>query len=531
MGLMDIINRVAKKPNYDETSDMGALETFDPAYSRTKPDWESGVAPSQSEQSIAEDGVEMVTPTGEKNAKRKPLSAQDNNALRNDESKDKKKKEIEKLLSDYDKATAKRKSSNIAAGLSEAGMEFGQAFGGKPVDKEFINGVRSRGESDKNDFLAKNKLDVDRRGEFRDQGNYDQKQMMNAQSMDNTNLDMEKKTDSLENEDSMLNNQSEESNMARQIAADMGIEVPKTASARDITNVLPFVKERMSEKKATQHELASTKRVGIQQFHADKRAKEGNATGVAKSLIAAGQKESVHGLRQDEANRKIAERMIKGKRFHNMAAGEIPSANDAKEVKDMQSAWVPLKQIQSEVISMLERNPRNFIGSDAWSKMQSSWVDQANLRNHVNKNGVMNFNDWETLKQNMGDPTSLKQWILGDGLERMKTSLRNGEIRRVEFDAAHGYEDGDMSLGQSPHSYSGGQMSKSGNTLQPTQEALGTMLDAANLPQVKMKTATENGPKAPVQEPSPSHGRVVKTVTNKAGTTFILYEDGFREKR
>lgn len=526
MSLSDIINRVAKKPKYQDDSGMGDLETFDPTYNRVKPDWES----KRNAEEV--DVPEPATPdyTLPKDFKSKGLNHRDLQSLSNDKAKDNKKAEIEKLLKDYDKASHDSKMSSIAAGLSEAGMEFGHAFGGNPVDKQFIQGIRDRADTGRRDVLKKNDLSLEKNKDFRDQSAADQRLDMNAQSMDNTGLDMEKKQDALNNEDDMINKSSEESVMARQIARDMGIDVPESADARSITNVLPFVKEKMQEKKATRHETESTKRTGIQQWGANKRASEANATGVAKTLIQAGQRESVQGLRQDEANRKIAERIIKGRRFHNMKAGEIPSADDAKQVKDMKAAWEGLQPIQDAAIQMLETNPRNFIGSDAWNKLKSSWVDMANLRNHINKNGVMNFNDWESLMQNMGDPNSLNQWLTKGGLVRLKEAKKNGEIRRIAFDNGHGYEDGDMSISEAPGIYSGGSVSRSGNTLQPTQQGLGTMLDAAGLPPIQM-----NQSKSPETPPIPqgavSHGRVMERVTDPdTGITYTLYEDGFKTR-
>ncbi len=483
------------KSDYSFQSDYGPLETLDP-HSPKKPfDAEALAGPNK--------GLNPTpaAPTAKGTGKLSNMGYQD---IANSERHSNDTKSIAKLLADYDKASNQSKLNDDANGFTEAGMEFGHAFGGDAVDQNYMKRAHERSQKPLNDFYAKQKLEDDASAEGRKEGSYKMTQMQDAQKLDEGNQTIKKNQIGINHTEDLLDSKSEPSVLARQLAQKEGYKVEDTFSAQDILDNLPLIKEDQDQIKAIADRNAANSRNKYTADSAFGASRERNATGIAKTILGSDSRESVAGMRGQELQMKQAERGIHGYKFADMDKNFIPSITSANHARDLAGTYGGMSQIIDSLINQLEKNPRNFYSSDTWNKVKSSHMSIAQALTKLEGNGVMNVNDLQNDIAEMGDPNSLTQWLNQGGLTRLKQLRQNSDTKFREKMLYDGYVPGSMSMSDVPAYAGAGSAGGGGNTLQPTQQALDSALNATHTgiqAPTKPRTATNNGPQHPVAEP------------------------------
>lgn len=496
MAFADLIKKYAVQPEYSD--DLLALQ--DPSAHEEDPNTQAVVAPKE----------EVKAPM---------KRASDDNEARRASSR----ADIEKLLKDFDEADHAQKRGNIVAGLSEAGMEFGHAFGGEPVDKEWSKGIRERAGESKKNVLTKEKLKQDVSEESRKEGDYVQKQGMNNQKMDETGLDIDKKEMANQNEKSLMDAKSPESSAVRGILGKYGIQVPESADARSILSVYPFVKEDFDAQVADKRIKAETMKADKDRSAANWRNTQDNQTSIINTGMRQNTKESIAGMRPDQQLVIRSQRHIPGFKSVDGELGFVPTSKDKEKGSELAGSWHALEPLMRETLDILKQDPRTIPGSDKWNTLQSKFAAMYQGQNKVNANGVMNFGDWDNLIMQMGNPNTINQWANQGARKRLETALADGERGFLAKMHDYNYEPGDEPGLPKNMTMGGGGMSGGGsrNNVSPSPEALNQMAQNAGLGNLGL---SRNAAPQPQKQ---QNKQVVDRVVDKAtGTTLIQYSDG-----
>jgi hypothetical protein len=235
-------------------------------------------------------------------------------------------------------------------------------------------------------------------------------------------------------------------------------------------------------------------------------------------------KEYLGGLSAEQQALKKQERMIPGLKWSNMEDGFVPSLQSSNSAREIEGSWQTTDQLMNKAIGLLSEDPRNVGWTDKWNELKSLWASIAQAKNKLNANGVMNFNDWDNIIQEIGDPNTANQWINKGAIKRLETAKNSGEIQRLAKLSGYGYEPGSMKMSDTGRGQGGsGSGGKSGPLATPSPEALNQMAQKAGLGNLGL---TQNKPQVQ-QAQQPSGKQVVDRVVDKVtGTTLIQYSDG-----